>query len=45
MVKGLEGVLRILLEEGDNTKERQAEIDKLKAYQEEVRKLLENQHS
>ncbi|GMV96371.1 MAG: hypothetical protein AMXMBFR83_07370 [Phycisphaerae bacterium] len=42
-VKGLEGVLKILLEEPDNTRERQAEIDKLQAYQDQVRKLLENE--
>lgn len=42
-LKGLEGVLKILLEEGDNTQQRQAEIDRLQAYQNEVRRVLDNE--
>lgn len=43
VVKGLEGVLRILLEEADNTQERKAEIDRLRAYQQQLQKMLDEQ--
>src|SRR5690606_22361102 len=45
VVKGLEGVLKILLEEADNTKERQQEIDRLQAYRDRIEKLLEEERA
>lgn len=42
-LKGLENVLKILLEEGDNTKERQAAIDRLQTYRDRVQRLLEDE--
>lgn len=43
VVKGLEGVLRILLEEGDNSKQRQEELDRLRAYRDRVQRLLDQE--
>lgn len=43
VMKGLEGVLKILLEEGDNTRQRAEEMDRLREYRARVQRLLENE--
>jgi hypothetical protein len=41
--KDLERVLKLLLEDPDNSKEKREEIDRLKAYREKVKELLESE--